>query len=134
MTNARLLMRREFTPDHAQLEFGDIDGEYPQWEFGAEPLVANEHKIVVATPPELEGDAVIEVWAGADKQVPQDAGVLIHDGFIRLSGDDAEVGTYLGGRLERVRVGRGRHRVRVFVDEPGYATRIVYIVTPAESS
>jgi hypothetical protein len=134
MTDAQLLMRREFAPDHAQLEFGDIDGEYPQWEFGDEPFVASEEKIVVATRPDFEGDVLVEVWGKAGQQVPQDAGTLIHDGFIRFTGDEAEVGTYLGGSLERVRVGQGRHRVRIFVDEPRYATRIVYIVTPAESS
>jgi hypothetical protein len=134
MSGSRLLLRREFTPDHAQLEFGDVEGAYPAWAFGGEPLVANEEKIGVATLPDFEGDAVIEVRLTAIQEVPDDVGVLIHDGIIRLSGDDAEVGTCLGGDLERVRLGRGRHRVRVFVDEPGYATRIVFLVGPPESS
>jgi hypothetical protein len=48
-----------------------------------------------------------------------------YEGLIRLSGDESEANTYLGGELERIRLG-GEHRVRVFVDEPGYATRIPF--------
>jgi hypothetical protein len=53
-----------------------------------------------------------------------------YEGLIRLSGDESEASTYLGGELERIRLGRSEHRVRVFVDEPGYATRIAFLVTP----
>jgi hypothetical protein len=126
----RLLLRDEFEPDHAQLEFGEVNGDYPQWGFGGEPVVANDAKVVVATLPESEGKALVEVWA-ADRGEPIDgSGVLVYDGRIVLSGDDAEVGTFLGGRLELVQVGPGEHRVQVFVDEPGYATRLSFVVTP----
>ena len=116
----QVLLKREFRPDHAQLEFGAVDGSYPDGEFGSEPLVASDEKVVVATLPEFEGNAS-----------PDDAGTLIYDGVMRLATADAEVGTVLGGDLQRVPLEPGEHRLKVFVNEPGYASRIVFLVTAA---
>jgi hypothetical protein len=129
---ARLLLRKEFEPDHGQLEFGEVDGAYPQWASGSEPFVANAQKIVVATLPEMEGSAVLEVWESEDDEAPEEGTILIYDGIIQLSGSNAEIGTGLGGNLVRVPLERGEHRVRVFVDEPGYAARVVFLVSTAE--
>ena len=126
-----MLVSREFRPDHAQLEFGAVGASYPEWGFGSEPMVANGEKVVVATGPDFEGNVVVEVRRGGADQPPEGASALIHDGAIRVSRAGAEVGTYLGADLERVVLPAGDHRVRVFVDEPAYATRVVFVVAPS---
>jgi hypothetical protein len=128
---SEILLKKAFRPDHAQLEFGEVGGRYPEWSFGSEPVVASEEKIVVATLPDFEGDAMLEVWRIGDESPPDVAGELIYDGVIRLSGEDAEAGTYLGADLERIRLGSGVHRIRLFVDKPGYASHLVFVVTHA---
>ena len=107
-----------------------MGGSYSDWEFGSEPLVANDEKVIVARRPDFEGDALVEVWLDADES-PEGAGALIYDGVIRLATAGAEAGTFLGGDLQRVALEPGEHRLRVFVDEPGYASRIVFLVTLA---
>jgi hypothetical protein len=128
VATGEILLRREFRPDHAQLEFGAVGSSYPEWDFGDEPVVANGEKVVVATRPDFEGAAVVEVRRGTSDEPLDDASALIFDGVIRVSGDGAEVGTYLGGDLERIALSPGEHRLRVFVDEPGYASRVVFSV------
>jgi len=86
--------------------------------------------VVVATLPDFEGDVDVEVWLDADESSPASAGSLIYDGVVRLATGDAEAGTFLGGDLERLVLEPGEHRLRVFVDEPGYASRIVFLVSP----
>lgn len=133
MSKSEILFRREFRPDHAQLQFGAVGARYPEWGFGTEPVVADDEMIVVATLPDFEGKAMLEIWKAEAQEAPDGLGILIHEGVIQLKEDAAEVGSYLGGSLEQVLVGRGQHRVRVFVDEPGYAKRIVCLVTPNPS-
>jgi hypothetical protein len=125
-----ILLQRSFLPDHAQLEFGAVGSAYPEWDFGDEPLVANRERVVVATRPDFEGAVVVEVHFGTAEEPPDHARESIFDGVIRVSSDGAEVGTYLGGDLERIALPAGEHRLRVFVDEPAYASRVVFIVAP----
>jgi hypothetical protein len=125
----RLLAQLELEPDHAQVELSDpLGSDYPQWERGDEPAVAAEDCIAVATRPEDEGTVVIEVWEGAP---PSHAAELVHEGTFVLAGPEAQIGSYLAGELLGVALGEGRHQVRTYVDQPGYATRIAFVVDSA---
>jgi hypothetical protein len=108
----RGFLKREFRSDHAQLEFGATGGKYPEWDFGSEPVVANQEKVVVATLPDVEGDALLEVWRSVNQATPGDVGALIYDGVRPLAGQGAEAGSFLGCDLESVSLDPGDHRLK----------------------
>jgi hypothetical protein len=68
---------------------------------------------------------VIEVWRGAAEFR---VATVVFDGAFVLEGAEASVGS-AGGALRAVELGRGKHRVRVFVDRPGSATQVAFAVT-----
>jgi hypothetical protein len=45
-----------------------------------------------------------------------------------LAGPDAQIGSYLAGELLGVPLGEGRHHVRKYVGQPGYATRVAFVI------
>jgi hypothetical protein len=125
---SRLLARKELEPDHAQVELSAVGGlDYPDWGRGDEAVVALEDCIAVATRPEHEGTVVIEVWDELPPDVAE-ATTHVHEGDLMLDGSEAQIGSYLAGEVEHVALGPGRHRVRVFVDQPGYAERVYFEV------
>jgi hypothetical protein len=95
---------------------------------GREPITETDQVIVVATRPDFEGDVEIEVWAGP---VEFRRATLVFAGPFVLSGSEAAVGCLRTPSLRAVELGAGKHRVRMFIDEPGYATQVAFAVSRA---
>jgi hypothetical protein len=122
-----LLVRFSVEPAHAQVALADPRAAaYPEWDSGREPVTATEQVIVVATRPDVEGDVKIEVWTGpAEFRL----GTVVFDGPFLLAGPEASVGCLGTESVRAVELGAGEHRVRIFVDEPGYATQVAFAVS-----
>jgi hypothetical protein len=130
---SRLLARKELEPDHGFVELSDPLGrDYPDWPEGEQVVAALPECIIVATKPETEGMVTIEVWSEEGWTNPS-GGELVCEGEIVLSGQDAQIGSTLAGELDPVRLGPGRHGVRVFVDAPGYAETIQFVVSAPDA-
>jgi hypothetical protein len=57
-------------PAYAQIQIRDTaDAEFPPWETGEEPVVANAQCIGVATRGDEEGDVTVEVRRGPGQRV-----------------------------------------------------------------
>jgi hypothetical protein len=109
-----LLQRVQVRPYYGQIELGDPNSStFPQFETGDEGVVALPHYVVVATRGDAEGKVTIEVRQGdADVDDPR-ASAAIFDGELILSEDAAVIGNSVGNDLHPVRLGAGRHRLRV---------------------
>jgi hypothetical protein len=101
-------------PAHAQIQIRDTaDAEFPPWETGEEPVVANAQCIVVATRGDEEGHVTVEVRRGPGQHVELDQWRLIFEGELLLTGEHAIVGSYLGSDEHLVRLGHGWHPLRI---------------------
>ena len=101
-------------PAYAQIQIRDTaDAEFPPWETGEEPVVANAQCIGVATRGNEEGDVTVEVRRGPGQRVELDQWRLIFEGELLLTGEHAIVGSYLGSDEHLVRLGRGWHPLRI---------------------
>jgi hypothetical protein len=129
MQPPRRLARKRVTPAYGQVELGDpYSPDYPQWEHGNEPAVANDRVVAIATKPEHEGDVEMELWEG-ELEAPKGL-VEIFRGELDFSDDLAQIGTLAGDDVETVPISPGTHRVVAYVDEAGYAERIVFALEP----
>ncbi len=123
-----LLARVEVTPYYGQVELSDPNKQdYPQFETGAEKVVAIPQCIAVVTRGDQEGKVTVEVWndrlevEGVDLQP-------VHEGDVVLSEDRAVVGNTVGNEFHDVPLSRGSHHVRVFTSAGGPAADTVYFL------
>jgi hypothetical protein len=127
----RLLDRFQIWPHYHQVEVRDAgdDVECPQWDRGDEPAVSSDRCIVLATRPDLDGEAAaevtLEVWAGpVDAEQP---GAIVFDGKLLLTQACVVVGNSITGELHEVPMPAGRHRVRVHGDPPDSPERLLVV-------
>ena len=122
MTGMGLVDRVQVWPLHRQVAIIDQDAaDTPRWETGEEPLVAGEQAILVATRTDLD-PVELEVWVGAPTTPPP--GPLLFDGKLLTTGKGVEVGGLVVGDVVRVELPAGWHRLRIWADQPGTATRL----------
>jgi hypothetical protein len=129
MTRMGPLDRFQVLPLHHQVGICDVDAtDVPRWDTGQEPLVAGEQCILVATRGDLD-PVELEVWVGTPTTPPP--GPLLFDGELRTTGKEVEVGDLVAGDGHHVKLPVGRHRLRVYADQPGNASRLRFVLDPA---
>jgi hypothetical protein len=122
MTPMGPLHRFQVLPLHHQVGICDADAtDVPEWETGQEPLVADQRCALVATRGDL-GPVELEVWVGAPATPPP--GPLLYEGELLTSGKGVQVGDLVAGDGHLVELAAGRHRLRIYADQPGNASRL----------
>lgn len=120
--------RFQVLPLHHQVGICDVDAvEVPQWDSGEEPLVAGEQCILVATRGDLD-EVELEVWTGPPTTPPP--GPLLFDGELCTTGKGVEVGDLVAGDGHQVQLPVGWHRLRIYADQPGNASRLRMVFDP----
>jgi hypothetical protein len=121
--------RFQVLPLHHQVGICDLDAvDIPEWATGEEPLVASDHCILVATRGDLD-PVELEVWMGTPATPPP--GPLLFDGELCTTGNGVEVGDLVAGDAHQVRLAAGWHRLRIYADQPGNASRLRVVFDPA---
>jgi hypothetical protein len=123
------LDRFQVLPLHHQVGISDVDAaDVPRWETGQEALVAGHQCALVATHGD-PGPAGLEVWVGEPATpVP---GPLVFDGELCVTGTGVEVGDLVAGDGHQLHLPIGWHRLRIWADQPGNATRLRVVFDPA---
>jgi hypothetical protein len=123
------VQRFQVRPLHHQVGICDADAvEVPRWDTGEEALVAGDHCILIAT----RGDqdpVELEVWLGAPATPPP--GPLLFEGELLVTGKGAEVGDLVAGDGHQIKLPTGWHRLRIYADQPGNASRLRIVFDPA---
>ena len=133
MTPMGPIDRFQVLPLHHQVGICDVDAtDVPRWDTGEEPFVAGDQCILVATRGDLD-PVQLEVWVGTPATPPP--GPLLFAGELLVTGNGVEVGDLVGGDGHQVKLPIGRHRLRIYADQPGNASRlrIVFDPTPDRS-
>ena len=117
------VLRVDAIPDHSQVEISDLLPPMGNWRRA-------RHKpagcVAVATRPPDEGAVRVELWSSLPKERRDDL-KQIFEGTIRTKGD-LRIGSPLGNTTAVVRVGEAVHRLVILVDEPSYATLVIFAV------
>ena len=120
--------RFQVLPLHHQVGICDADAvDAPEWETGEEPLVAGGQCVLVATRGDLD-PVELEVWVGEPGTPPP--GPLLFDGELCVTGKGVEVGDLVAGDGHQVKLPVGWHRLRVWADQPGNASRLRVVFDP----
>ena len=129
MSGMGLINRVQVWPLHHQVAIIDHDAaDTPRWETGEEPLVAGEQAILVATRHDLD-PVELEVWFGTPATPPP--GPLLFAGELLTVGKGVEVGGLVVGDVVEVDLSAGWHRLRIYADQPGNASRLRIVFDPA---
>jgi hypothetical protein len=121
--------RFQVPPLHHQVGICDADTvDVPRWDTGEEPLVAGDHCILVATRGDLD-PVQLEVWVGTPATPPP--GPLLYAGELCVTGNGVEVGDLVAGDGHQVALAVGWHRLRIWADQPGNASRLRIVFDPA---
>jgi hypothetical protein len=129
MTPMGPIDRFQVRPLHHQIGISDTDAvEVPRWDTGAEPLVAGDQCILVATRSDLD-PVQLEVWVGEPATPPP--GPLLFEGELRTSGKGVEVGDLVAGDGHQIKLPVGWHRLRIWADQPGNASCLRIVFDPA---
>jgi hypothetical protein len=91
-------------------------------------LVAGDHCILVATRGDLD-PVQLEVWVGTPATPPP--GPLLYAGELCVTGNGVEVGDLVAGDGHQVALAVGWHRLRIWADQPGNASRLRIVFDPA---
>jgi hypothetical protein len=114
-----VLGRFDVLPLYNQVHIRDPRStDFPQWETGDEPVVADSQCIAVATRSDVAGPISVEVRSGDSAEDLEGWGLLF-DGELLLTGDTVVVGNYVANEIYPVTVGQGWHRVRVWGSPAG---------------
>jgi hypothetical protein len=128
MTPMDPVHRFQVLPLHHQVGISDLDAvEVPHWDTGQEPLIAGQQCILVAT----RGDqdpVQLEVWVGTPATSPP--GPLLFDGQLLVTSNGIEVGDLVAGDPHQIKLPIGWHRLRIYADQPGNATRLRIVLDP----
>jgi hypothetical protein len=120
--------RFQVLPLHHQVGICDVDAvEIPEWETGEEPLVAGGQCVLVATRGDLD-PVELEVWVGEPGTPPP--GPLLFDGELCVTGKGVEVGDLVAGDGHQVKLPVGWHRLLIWADQPGNASRLRVVFDP----
>ena len=123
------MMYMKIAPVNGQIVLVVPDAEElpPEWRTGGEPYVANTGAIYVATISDIDGEVIVEVWAGISPYEGQDP---IYDGILEVRDAGAFVGSYTGNHLGHLALlSEGRHRVRVFTNRSEtQVTHVIFVV------
>jgi hypothetical protein len=121
--------RFQVLPLHHQVGISDTDtAEVPRWDTGQEPLVAGDHCILIATGGGLD-PVQLEVWVGTPATPPP--GPLLYEGELCVTGNGVEVGDLVAGDGHQLALAVGWHRLRIYADQPGNASRLRIVFDPA---
>jgi hypothetical protein len=121
--------RFQVLPLHHQVGICDLDAtDVPRWDSGEEPLVAGERCILVATRGNLD-PVELEVWLGTPTTPAP--GPLLFDGQLCTTGQGVEVGDLVAGDGHQVQLPVGWHRLCIWADQPGNASRLRIVFDPA---
>jgi hypothetical protein len=116
-------------PLHHQVAIIDRDAaDTPRWTTGEESLVAGEQAVLVATRHDLD-PVELEVWVGEPTTSPP--GPVVFDGELWTTGNGVEVGGLVVGDVVQVELPAGWHRLRIYADQPGNASRLRIVFDPA---
>jgi hypothetical protein len=115
-------------PLHHQVGISDVDAvDVPRWDSGEEALVAGDQCVLVATRGDL-GEVELEVWVGIPATPPP--GPLLFDGQLRTTGQGVEVGDLVAGDGHQVKLPVGWHRLHIYANQPGRASRLRIVFDP----
>jgi hypothetical protein len=122
------LDRFQVLPLHHQVGICDLDAvDIPRWESGEEALVAGEQCVLVATRSDLD-PVEMEVWVGEPATPPP--GPLLFDGELCTTSQGVEVGDLVAGDGHQLQLPIGWHRLRIWADQPGHASRLRIVLDP----
>jgi hypothetical protein len=115
-------------PLYRQVEIRDTDAvARPEWGSEAQPAVASDQCVLLATRSELDGPVQVDVWVGT--QGPADpVGRLVFDGELLTTGNGIMVGNSLGEQLYRMALPIGWHPVRVYADPEDAPARFAVLL------
>ena len=91
-------------------------------------LVAGGQCVLVATRADLD-PVELEVWVGEPATPPP--GPPLYEGELRTTGQGVEVGDLVAGDGHQVQLPIGWHRLRIYADQPGDASRLRIVFDPA---
>jgi hypothetical protein len=129
MTPMGPIDRFQVLPLHHQVGICDVDAvEVPEWETGEEPLVAGEQCILIATRADLD-PVDMEIWMGEPATPPP--GPPLFDGELCVTGKGVEVGDLVAGDGHQLQLPVGWHRLHIYADQPGNASRLRIVFDPA---
>jgi hypothetical protein len=129
MTSMGPVDRFQVLPLHHQVGICDTDAaDVPRWDTGEEPFVAGDHCILVATRGDLD-PVQLEVWVGTPVTPPP--GPLLFAGALLVTGKGVEVGDLVAGDPHQIQLTVGWHRLRIYADQPGNASRLRIVFDPA---